>query len=228
MQLCSLYKQPTLAVKTLLHMRKYKIDINNITYSYYNKAIIEGVWPTCDRWGKLRLLITIIKAFKNASKERQERLARLNKIDSTKKKSIKTKKSQNKTIKKSNKSNSSQVNKSSNCQKSVDEKSVLNKTPVKVNIPSGSSRSQSITCSLSSIADNQDKTSIDKISRESGDSGAYLNGDSYSHKIYPNSIECFNDGSIDIDVKTINCLNTKSLLSLMINFFFLNLILFSF
>ena len=160
MQLCSLYKQPTLAVKTLLHMRKYKIDINNITYSYYNKAIIEGDWPTCDRWGKLRLLITIIKAFKNASKERQERLAKLNKIDSIKKKSIKTKKIQNKTIKKSskksNKSNSSQANKSLNCQKSVlNEEIILNKTPVKVNIPSGSSRSQSITCSLSSIADNK-------------------------------------------------------------------------
>jgi hypothetical protein len=38
MKLCELYKFPTLAVKTFLHMRKYKIDITPITYSYYNRV----------------------------------------------------------------------------------------------------------------------------------------------------------------------------------------------
>jgi hypothetical protein len=178
MQLCSLYKLPTLAVKTLLHMRKYKIDINNITYSYYNKAIIEGDWPTSDRWGKLRLYINIIKAFKSALKERKERLA---KLKNEKRKYIGTKRNKKK---KSLKNKISNQTLKSNGLSSVNECS--NKTStVTLKPPNGhvssSSRSQSITCSLSSITDTQDKISID-IDKISADSGAYLNGNSTDHK----------------------------------------------
>jgi hypothetical protein len=38
MQLCLLYKLPTLAVKTLLHMKINNIELTPITYSYYNQV----------------------------------------------------------------------------------------------------------------------------------------------------------------------------------------------
>lgn len=77
MQLCLVYKLPTVAVKVLLHMRKYKIEINHITYSYYNKCIIEGNWPSFeqDKWGKLRTMLNTIKIFKFNLKLRKQRLA---------------------------------------------------------------------------------------------------------------------------------------------------------
>ncbi len=37
MQMCLFYKQPTLAVKTLLHMKLYKIELTPITYSVIKK-----------------------------------------------------------------------------------------------------------------------------------------------------------------------------------------------
>jgi len=78
-----------------------------------------------------------------------------------------------------------------------------------------SSQSQSITNSLSSIAD-PDKYSVDKMSRESIDSGAYLNGgDCGSAKVtsLPQTIEFFNGASIDFDIKTVtNGLGTKAII----------------
>ena len=180
MQLCSVYKFPTLAIRTLLHMRKYKIDINHITYSYYNKAIIEGDWPTSDRWGKLRLYIQIIKAFKNSLKERQERLAKLDK-NKIKLNGKENKSNKNKTrkagYKKTAKSNSNQTikpninNVCEECSNKTSTATLEFTATTNDQHQLCSSRSQSITCSLSSIADNQDKASVDKVSRESGDSG---------------------------------------------------------
>lgn len=174
MQLCSLYKQPTLAVKILLHMRKYKIDVNHITYSYYNKAIIEGDWPTSDRWGKLRLYINIIKAFKNSLQERQKRVAKLNNRTSnskTKGNKLKNRKSKanamstNMDLNHSIKSESLASNEYSNRASTVtlQSKNVINNM-------SSSSKSQSVTCSLSSINDVQDKKSIDILSVDSAHS----------------------------------------------------------
>ena len=88
MQLCSVYKFPTLAVKILLHMRKYKIELNPITYSYYNKSIVEvDSWPSFqqDRWRRIRLCWMVICRFKQIlvvkQKERlrQKKLARKSK-----------------------------------------------------------------------------------------------------------------------------------------------------
>jgi hypothetical protein len=68
MQLCLMYKFPTLAVKTLLHMRKFKIELTPITYSFYNKALIDvESWPTFqqDRWAKVRAIFLVISQFKH-------------------------------------------------------------------------------------------------------------------------------------------------------------------
>lgn len=73
---------PKLARKTLLHMRKHQINISPITYSYYNKAILEASnWPTLqqDRWANLRFTWLVLCAFKQnlAIKAEKERLERL-------------------------------------------------------------------------------------------------------------------------------------------------------
>jgi hypothetical protein len=76
MYLCLLNKLPTLAVKILLHMRKYKIEIDSITNSYYNKVLIEGDWPSFehDRWGKLRSIMSVIRCFKYTLELKKKRL----------------------------------------------------------------------------------------------------------------------------------------------------------
>ena len=128
------------------------------------------------------MYINIIKAFKNALKEREERLAKLN---NDKKRSSGLKRNKKKKIQVKSKISSQTIKK--NGLSSVNECS--NKTSTITLKPNGnvssSSRSQSITCSLSSIADTQDKTSIDKIS---ADSGAYLNGDNFSNKTPKNNL----------------------------------------
>ncbi|CAM6002406.1 unnamed protein product, partial [Sphagnum balticum] len=76
MQLCLLYKVPTLAVKTLMHMKKYKIEFTPITYSYYNIALMDITsWPSFeqDRWAKLRLMWRVVWAFKYNLRLKQER-----------------------------------------------------------------------------------------------------------------------------------------------------------
>ncbi len=97
-------KLPTLAVKILLHMRKYKIEVDSITNSYYNKALIEGEWPSFerDRWGKLRSIVNVIKCFKYTLELKKQR-------DDEAAKSLKLKnKNQAKEILKKNTSFSSQ------------------------------------------------------------------------------------------------------------------------
>jgi hypothetical protein len=67
MQLCLLYKLPTVAVKTMLHMRKFKLELTPITYSFYNKALVDlDSWPTFqqDRWAKIRVMTQVIAQFK--------------------------------------------------------------------------------------------------------------------------------------------------------------------
>ncbi|RMZ98897.1 DENN domain-containing 4B [Brachionus plicatilis] len=76
MQLCFLYKFPLLAVRTFLHIRKYKIDISPITYSFYNKALIEtDNWPTFDqdKWGKIRLIWLVVCKFRQNLRIKCER-----------------------------------------------------------------------------------------------------------------------------------------------------------
>ena len=74
MQLCLLYKLPTLAVRIFLLMRKHKIELTPITYSYYNKAIIE-CWSSFeqDRWAKLRLIWHVVYRFKKLLLIKKER-----------------------------------------------------------------------------------------------------------------------------------------------------------
>ena len=76
MQLCFFLKLPLLAVKTFLHIRKYKLDISPITYSFYNKALIEtDNWPTFDqdKWGKIRLIWLVVGKFRQNLRIKAER-----------------------------------------------------------------------------------------------------------------------------------------------------------
>lgn len=76
MQLCFLHKFPLLAVKIFFHIRKYKLDISPITYSFYNKALIEtDNWPTFDqdKWGKFRLIWLVVCKFRQNLKIKTER-----------------------------------------------------------------------------------------------------------------------------------------------------------
>jgi hypothetical protein len=196
MQLCLHYKLPTLAVKLFLHMRKYAININPTTVSYYNKVLIEGVWPSRerDRWGKLRSMMRTMRAFKcNLKlKEQRETAARLAALKAQK--------------------NAYKPNRSSLKVPRGADDSLTKPGKYAAANNSCSSQSQSITNSLSSIAD-PDKYSVDKMSRESIDSGAYLNGgDCSSVRVasLPQTIEFFNGASIDFDIKTVaNSLGTK-------------------
>lgn len=84
MQLCLFYKQPTLAVKTFLHMKMHRIELTPVTYSYYNMALIDpSNWPDFqqDRWAKVRLIWQVIAKFRQnlrVKREREERQRRAN------------------------------------------------------------------------------------------------------------------------------------------------------
>uniref|UniRef100_A0A8C7NL81 UDENN domain-containing protein n=1 Tax=Oncorhynchus mykiss TaxID=8022 RepID=A0A8C7NL81_ONCMY len=59
MQLCGVYGQPVMAVRVLVEMKKAGVHPNAITYGYYNKAVLEGPWPSRNRsglfmWAKVR------------------------------------------------------------------------------------------------------------------------------------------------------------------------------
>lgn len=88
MQLCFLYKFPLLAVRTFLHIKKYKLDISPITYSFYNKALIEtDNWPTFDqdKWAKIRLTWLVICKFRQNLRIKNQREQKINsKIQSKK------------------------------------------------------------------------------------------------------------------------------------------------
>ncbi|XP_063304832.1 C-myc promoter-binding protein isoform X3 [Pelobates fuscus] len=76
MQLCGQYGQPVLAVKVLFEMKKAGVQPNAITYGYYNKAVLESVWPSGNRggyflWIKVRNVILGVAQFKRALKKQQ-------------------------------------------------------------------------------------------------------------------------------------------------------------
>uniref|UniRef100_UPI00358DF4B1 C-myc promoter-binding protein-like isoform X2 n=1 Tax=Myxine glutinosa TaxID=7769 RepID=UPI00358DF4B1 len=69
MQLCGQYGHPVLAVKVLFEIKKAGIHPNAITYSYYNKAVLESKWPTGGRsgyflWIKLRNVVRAVACFR--------------------------------------------------------------------------------------------------------------------------------------------------------------------
>ncbi|XP_068131115.1 C-myc promoter-binding protein isoform X2 [Hyperolius riggenbachi] len=74
MQLCGQYGQPVLAVKVLFEMKKAGVQPNAITYGYYNKAVLESVWPSGNRggyflWIKVRNVLNGVAQFKRALKK---------------------------------------------------------------------------------------------------------------------------------------------------------------
>uniref|UniRef100_A0A8C5M7G6 DENN domain containing 4A n=1 Tax=Leptobrachium leishanense TaxID=445787 RepID=A0A8C5M7G6_9ANUR len=76
MQLCGQYGQPVLAVKVLFEMKKAGVQPNAITYGYYNKAVLESVWPSGNRggyflWIKVRNVLHGVAQFKRALKKQQ-------------------------------------------------------------------------------------------------------------------------------------------------------------
>ncbi len=76
MKLCETYKYPTLATRIYLHMRKNKIEISAITYSYYNIAVVDPTnWPDFDkdRWAKLRLTWLVVSKFKENLRIKKQR-----------------------------------------------------------------------------------------------------------------------------------------------------------
>ncbi|KAL4640325.1 DENN domain-containing protein 4C [Arapaima gigas] len=71
MQLCGLWGQPVMAVRVLMAMKKAGVQPNAITYGYYNKAVLEGPWPSrnrsgCFMWAKVRNLVRGVAQFKQA------------------------------------------------------------------------------------------------------------------------------------------------------------------
>uniref|UniRef100_A0A8C8K5G8 DENN/MADD domain containing 4C n=1 Tax=Oncorhynchus tshawytscha TaxID=74940 RepID=A0A8C8K5G8_ONCTS len=71
MQLCGLYGQPVMAVRVLVEMKKAGVHPNAITYGYYNKAVLEGPWPSWNRsglfmWAKVRNVVRTVAQFKQA------------------------------------------------------------------------------------------------------------------------------------------------------------------
>ncbi|KAM6960171.1 DENN domain-containing protein 4C isoform 3-T3 [Tautogolabrus adspersus] len=71
MQLCGVYGLPVLAVRVLVEMKKSGVQPNAITYGYYNKAVLEGPWPSRNRsglfmWTKLRNVLRGVAQFKQA------------------------------------------------------------------------------------------------------------------------------------------------------------------
>nr|XP_033714395.1 DENN domain-containing protein 4B isoform X5 [Tursiops truncatus] len=78
MQLCSHYGQPVLSVRVMLDMRRAGIVPNTITYGYYNKAVLEGKWPSGTpggrlRWAKLRNVVLGAAQFRQPLRERRQR-----------------------------------------------------------------------------------------------------------------------------------------------------------
>uniref|UniRef100_A0A4W5NRE8 DENN domain containing 4C n=1 Tax=Hucho hucho TaxID=62062 RepID=A0A4W5NRE8_9TELE len=71
MQLCGVYGQPVMAVRVLVEMKKAGVHPNAITYGYYNKAVLEGPWPSRNRsglfmWAKVRNVARALSQFKQA------------------------------------------------------------------------------------------------------------------------------------------------------------------
>ncbi|XP_069480351.1 C-myc promoter-binding protein isoform X3 [Ambystoma mexicanum] len=74
MQLCGQYGQPVLAVRVLFDMKKAGVQPNAITYGYYNKAVLESIWPRSNTggyvlWTKIRNVVLGVAQFKRALKK---------------------------------------------------------------------------------------------------------------------------------------------------------------
>ncbi|XP_069079005.1 C-myc promoter-binding protein isoform X2 [Pleurodeles waltl] len=74
MQLCGQYGQPVLAVRVLFEMKKAGVQPNAITYGYYNKAVLESIWPPSNTggyvlWTKIRNVVLGVAQFKRALKK---------------------------------------------------------------------------------------------------------------------------------------------------------------
>lgn len=82
MLLCGQYGQPALAVRVLFQMRKNGAIPNAVTYGYYNKAVLESVWPeasskpTTIMWTKMRNVIQAISHFRYQGRRRMNRRCR--------------------------------------------------------------------------------------------------------------------------------------------------------
>ncbi|KAJ8008216.1 hypothetical protein DPEC_G00102500 [Dallia pectoralis] len=75
MQLCGLYGLPVMAVRVMVEMKKAGVEPNAITYGYYNKAVLEGPWPSRNRsglfvWAKVRNVVRAVAQFKRALKRK--------------------------------------------------------------------------------------------------------------------------------------------------------------
>ncbi|KAI1887802.1 hypothetical protein AGOR_G00194110 [Albula goreensis] len=71
MQLCGIWSLPVMAVRVLMEMKKAGVQPNAITYGYYNKAVLEGPWPSQNRsglfmWAKVRNMVRALVQFKQA------------------------------------------------------------------------------------------------------------------------------------------------------------------
>ncbi|KAK3096746.1 hypothetical protein FSP39_002860 [Pinctada imbricata] len=75
LHLCGQYNLPVMAVKVLYQMKRAGVQPNAITYGYYNKAVLEGTWPTTKSkatiaWRKIRNVIIGVAQFRRAIRRR--------------------------------------------------------------------------------------------------------------------------------------------------------------
>lgn len=78
MQLCGEHSRPLLAVKLLLLMKKFGIQLNALTYGLYNRCVLEAEWPAHASssqvlWNKLRNVVIGAAHFRWAAKQRVNR-----------------------------------------------------------------------------------------------------------------------------------------------------------
>uniref|UniRef100_A0A3B3RIZ5 DENN domain containing 4C n=1 Tax=Paramormyrops kingsleyae TaxID=1676925 RepID=A0A3B3RIZ5_9TELE len=71
MQLCGIWGLPVMAVRVLMAIKKAGVEPNAITYGYYNKAVLEGPWPSQNRsgrfrWAKVRNVVRAMAHFRQA------------------------------------------------------------------------------------------------------------------------------------------------------------------
>ncbi|XP_035274889.1 DENN domain-containing protein 4C-like [Anguilla anguilla] len=71
MQLCGIWSLPVMAVRVLMEMKNAGVQPNAITYGYYNKAVLEGSWPSQNRsggflWAKVRHAVRAVAQFNRA------------------------------------------------------------------------------------------------------------------------------------------------------------------
>ncbi len=60
MEQCVHLKRPALAVRVYHEMIKAGIQPNAITYGFYNKAVLEGAWPSQRRRWKVLLIVVAV------------------------------------------------------------------------------------------------------------------------------------------------------------------------